>query len=492
MARFFVSYSGSTKSMVSEIVTLLRASGHDVWWDSDIPIIADWWATILTKIEWCEVFIFVVSSQSIKSAFCLKELEYATNRQRPVLPFMLEVPDRATLPSALPARGQWLIYNGNPAQMLTQINTACRNINWAHHRDIKVSRPPEPLTGSESLAKQFHTARRLANDKKFDDAKAAFGNIKRLDYDEWGSECDEWLGRLNGYESVMELIDDESTLSRARTAWVMHKRQYGKDFDPHGIEVKLRRASTFEQRRRLWHFAIVGVVVFGLVFMGLIVMSFVESTRNIVSTDAVNSSVQSEIPTPVQQFHLLPLEDAIFWDEDGTLGLVVSGGGLEHREFLNIPFEIGRGISTFGCGDGVTDRVELIADVFNPLSLHFLIQAGNASSRYEGLKLGSIQIFFSDGRSLNEDLIVGYNIRDWSRNFPNSVTTVTSANTLEAWRGFAPSGREGGIDMLTIPISETYLGTSLTNVEVLDTSDDAEISNNLCIHLTAVTVEVSL
>jgi hypothetical protein len=39
--KFFVSYSRSVKNEVGAVVKLLRAAGHEAWWDGDIPTIAD-------------------------------------------------------------------------------------------------------------------------------------------------------------------------------------------------------------------------------------------------------------------------------------------------------------------------------------------------------------------------------------------------------------------------------------------------------------------
>jgi hypothetical protein len=72
--KFFVSYSRSVKEEVRKVVDLLEAADQDVWWDADIPKMADWWATILSRIEWCDVFIFVVSEKSVQSVYCLEEL----------------------------------------------------------------------------------------------------------------------------------------------------------------------------------------------------------------------------------------------------------------------------------------------------------------------------------------------------------------------------------------------------------------------------------
>lgn len=133
MARFFVSYSRSDKDEVNKVVSLLSAAGHEVWWDNDIPVIADWWAAILTNIEWCEVFIFVGSEKSVQSDYCLAELKYANERQRPILPFILQDPSSFHLPSFLPQRAQWLLYDDDPARTLSQINTAYKAINSVNH-----------------------------------------------------------------------------------------------------------------------------------------------------------------------------------------------------------------------------------------------------------------------------------------------------------------------------------------------------------------------
>jgi Tol biopolymer transport system component len=240
MARFFVSYSRSVKDEVQKVVDLLRASGHDVWWDGDIPIMADWWATILDKIEWCEVFIFVTSEKSVESPYCIAELKYANNRQRPILPFMLEDPTQLTLPPQLPTRNQWLMYDGNPANMLGQINTAYHLIEWHKHNDAPIRRPPEPNKGGVSLAKQYQNARQYALDMQFEKARDLLGNIKRLDYGEWGADCDEWLRRIGSYEPLAELVDSDATRDKAQHDWDSHVRQFGNDFDPYQIEQKLK------------------------------------------------------------------------------------------------------------------------------------------------------------------------------------------------------------------------------------------------------------
>jgi polyisoprenoid-binding protein YceI len=242
MAKFFVSYSRNVKDDVRTVIEQLKADGrHEVWWDGDIPVVADWWATILANIEWCDILIFVVSEKSVRSPYCLEELKYAVERNRPILPFILDETVK-NLPEELPSRNQWLVYDGIPQNMLSDINNACQNINWNNHKDIFAQRPPEPLSGGKSLAKQYQEARQLANNKDFEAAKKKFRDIKSLDYGEWGDECDQWIARINKYYPIMELVDP-LTLLRAQSDWDEYVQLYGDDYDPYNIKSAIESLS---------------------------------------------------------------------------------------------------------------------------------------------------------------------------------------------------------------------------------------------------------
>lgn len=246
MTKIFISYSRSVKQEVGKVVDLLRAAGHEVWWDGDIPIIADWWATILDNIEWCEVFVFVVSEKSVQSAYCLAELKYGTDRNRPILPFVIDDHSAYTIPPQVtPMRNQWFEYDGDPARMLRQIISASGKIQWSHHPDMPAPRPPEPNTGSGSLIKQFQQAVSLAEDGHFDEAIKRFRSVASLDFKEWGKECQAWIVRLQLYALIAELADHKSTLIRAFKKWDEYLETYDAIFDPLNVRVKLRPASVF-------------------------------------------------------------------------------------------------------------------------------------------------------------------------------------------------------------------------------------------------------
>lgn len=299
MARFFVSYSRSVKDDVGKVVELLRSSGHEVWWDGDIPIMADWWATILKRIEWCEVFIFVVSEKSVQSAYCLAELKYASERQRPILPFIMGAASGLALPSDLPPRGQWLIYGGDPARTLEQINQAYSAIEWQLHKDIDAPRPPEPEKGGKSLIQQFQEALRLANSQEFESAKQLLRNIKQLDYDEWGPDCDAWLARLTSYAPLIDLAADAATLDRARREWQVYVRQHGDDFDPAQIGQRLKGGSGLRvPSSRLRRPAVIGGVVTGLLIIAAVIFAVVlPQINNSAPTQAAVQATETTAPT---------------------------------------------------------------------------------------------------------------------------------------------------------------------------------------------------
>ena len=242
--KLFISYSRSVKPEVGKIVALLRAAGHEVWWDGDIPEIADWWATILEHIEWGEVFVYVVSEKSVQSAYCLAELRYATDRNRPILPFVIDDHKHYTIPPEVtPMRNQWFLYDGDPARTLERIIAACGKIKWSDYRDMPTPRPPEPNTGSTSLTKQFQEAVSLAEDGHFDEAIKRFRNLASLDYNEWGEDCQQWVTRLQLYKEIAELADHTATLARARKRWDDYRQTYAADFDPLGVVAKLAIAA---------------------------------------------------------------------------------------------------------------------------------------------------------------------------------------------------------------------------------------------------------
>ncbi|MBA3872841.1 MAG: SUMF1/EgtB/PvdO family nonheme iron enzyme [Anaerolineae bacterium] len=228
-----MSYSRSVKAEVGAVIKLLRAAGHEVWWDGDIPTIADWWATILENIEHAEIMLFMVSEKSVQSPYCLEELRYGIKLNRPVLPFILDNRTKYSIPPEF-GRRQWYVHDSDPANMLSQIVRDCSKIPWEQHQPRSAPRPPEPNSGSGTLTKQFQQAVSLAEAGQFAEAISRFNNVSSLDYAEWGADCDRWIRRVESYAEIADLTDHKATLARANAKWNILLRDDSEavDFDP--------------------------------------------------------------------------------------------------------------------------------------------------------------------------------------------------------------------------------------------------------------------
>ena len=94
--KIFVSYARVDKPYCIRIIETLHA--HDVWYDQRLYAGQDWWKEILRRLDWCEVFIYLLSPVSVASQHCRRELEIARRLNRDIIPVLI---DSATV---LPAK----------------------------------------------------------------------------------------------------------------------------------------------------------------------------------------------------------------------------------------------------------------------------------------------------------------------------------------------------------------------------------------------------
>ena len=87
--KIFISYARVNRKQVEMLEKLLTDLGHDAWFDREIVAGEDWWKSITSSIERCEVFVFALSPQSTNSSACRAEFQYALDLNKPILPVML-------------------------------------------------------------------------------------------------------------------------------------------------------------------------------------------------------------------------------------------------------------------------------------------------------------------------------------------------------------------------------------------------------------------
>ena len=102
MANIFMSYNREDEDKTKALVNDIEELGHDVWFDHELGGGQNWWDKILETIRNCDVFVFVLSADSLDSSACNLEYEYAHALGKTILPVLVgEGVSINLLPSAL-------------------------------------------------------------------------------------------------------------------------------------------------------------------------------------------------------------------------------------------------------------------------------------------------------------------------------------------------------------------------------------------------------
>ena len=97
----FLSYSHRNADAAAEAIRYLKAAGFRVWYDEGVIPATEWDENIARAIENCDYLIALISEAYLASSNCLDELNYARDRNIPLLLIYLE---DVALPSGLAMR----------------------------------------------------------------------------------------------------------------------------------------------------------------------------------------------------------------------------------------------------------------------------------------------------------------------------------------------------------------------------------------------------
>jgi parvulin-like peptidyl-prolyl isomerase len=89
MLNVFVSYSRENKLMAASLAEDIRELGHDAWFDQELTGGQAWWQEILATVRRCDVFVFVLTPESLNSVACMRECGYAAALRKPILPILI-------------------------------------------------------------------------------------------------------------------------------------------------------------------------------------------------------------------------------------------------------------------------------------------------------------------------------------------------------------------------------------------------------------------
>ncbi len=142
MAKVFISYSRKNIEFAKRLTGELQKSELDFWVDWEgIPPTVDWWMQIEKGIEEADVFLFLISPDSVKSKICIQEIDYAIKNGKRLIPLMVRDVKGDDIPAQL-SHINWIFFREEDdfdtalGKLLTSIRT---DYEWVQaHRRLQV------------------------------------------------------------------------------------------------------------------------------------------------------------------------------------------------------------------------------------------------------------------------------------------------------------------------------------------------------------------
>ena len=248
--KVFVSYARADKPYCIRIIETLHA--HDVWYDQRLYAGQDWWKEILRRLEWCEVFLYLLSPDSVTSQYCRRELELALRLKRDIIPVLI------TRDTVLPENMRdWQYVDLSDNLTVENVSQLLNAILMVERQKTSESSPaPTPevevrdgSTGSSGKAADaisnavralekgdYRQAVRLLRQAKASGYQSRFVKIDKLlrVAESALKERKQTRELEREYQHIVALFAFESTRELACEALADFQREFG-DYDPRGL-----------------------------------------------------------------------------------------------------------------------------------------------------------------------------------------------------------------------------------------------------------------
>jgi len=152
----FVSFSRKNQAGANLLAQDLQQLGHNVWVDQELTGGQNWWERILLEIRRCDVFVFVLAAEALRSVACQREWGYAAQLNKRILPVLVaDGVSTNLLPSALSVI-QFVDYRHQDKQAFAALYKAIQNLPPAQPLPAPLPTPPEvPLSYLNSIRDQI-------------------------------------------------------------------------------------------------------------------------------------------------------------------------------------------------------------------------------------------------------------------------------------------------------------------------------------------------
>lgn len=250
--KIFVSYAREDKPYCIRIIETLRA--HEVWYDQRLYAGQDFWKEILRRLDWCEVFIYLLSPDSVTSLFCRRELEIARRLKRQIIPVLIR--KDTVLPDKL---RDWQYVDlsekltvENVTQLLNSILVVERRLVPPSQEPAQQPAPSKTMPRSQSADASpedlLSGALRAMDTGEYDNAIAMLRQAQASGYQSRYVNLEDLLEIAEAkvaeksqsreaqreYQHIVALFAFESTREMACEALAEFRREFG-DYDPQDL-----------------------------------------------------------------------------------------------------------------------------------------------------------------------------------------------------------------------------------------------------------------
>ncbi len=247
--RLFLCYARVDKPICIQIADKL--SIHEVWYDQRLYVGQHWWREILHRLDWCEVFIYLLSPDSINSKYCRDEFRIARDSGRYIIPVLITPDDETPLPEELGEIHYADFSKGiTPEAVATLLNA----IHLIERDGVTVANGGLQLTVQDQFPPQrdvteiIAEAAKALDDERYDHAihlmerhKKDFEAWPMLPYDEILIEAKRRLDKQTRereaarlYRPIVELVQHKATRRFGFEAFKVFRKSYP-DYDPENL-----------------------------------------------------------------------------------------------------------------------------------------------------------------------------------------------------------------------------------------------------------------
>lgn len=250
MRKLFISYRSSDHREVDYIAKQLRSikdengnAKYTTWQDKhDLDAGKSWWDGIIEAIIDCDIFVFHLSPDYLASKVCIAELNYAVERNRPIVPVVLDSayylnprtkkPDIDFWDDVPDWLGNYQFLFFNEENFLFRFERAVAKFEENWPQDIIVRPPMNPDDNSVhgSTFAVYASATDYAIRLAFDEAKPLFRELVTRNDTHFADICRQWLTLLDRYQELLDAKQHRAPRAVFKGLWDSYTEIFPLDF----------------------------------------------------------------------------------------------------------------------------------------------------------------------------------------------------------------------------------------------------------------------